>query len=735
MNAARTALLFGTAAGTTLAAMLSAGTPAHAQATCVNGDNYSACIVPEGTTVGDVSTFFEGSTVNIQGTVSNDVATDDGNSSVTNSGIVGGAVSTQGENSGVSNSGIVGGNITAFGENSGVSNSGGVGGLIFTLRANSPITNSGDVTGNLLSRGGNSSIVNSGNVGTFVGTEGANSGVFNSGDVRGLILTLRANSPVTNSGIVGGTVSTRGENSHVSNSGIVGGAVSTQGENSGVSNSGGVGGLIITESANSPITNSGDVTGNLLSRGDSSPIVNSGNVGTFVGTEGANSGVFNSGSVAQYLRAEGDNSSIVNAGSVGNGENSGFRLLDGIHLFGADASLTLLPGSVIQGVIVFDGTGTRTLNVGNGLSINNTLGFTGTPVEVVANGAVFAAGDDGAGPGTRVAVVDPTNLSTQDEQLADLTGGIASARENRLAGVRNGSGGAVTANGAFDSAAKSDPGHPFWIEGFGSYREQDADQPAVATDQWIGGVVIGADDLLQDNLRLGFLGGAAWGGVDADFDSQETDSRSFFVGTYASLLQAGLIFDLALTGGYSEFDQDRSVANNTAAGGLETATADFSGWFVSPELAVTKPTVLLGHRLEGSLALRYAGLFLDGYTESGTTAPLTVDDRDVHVGVARLQIAAPSETVYANGSAFRYRLKAGLEARTNFGGETIDGALLGQNISFNPGGENNSLGGFAGLSAEFDTGSGFVFTAGGEGLLETTGSYQLSGRAGVGLRF
>ncbi|MEP3279242.1 MAG: autotransporter outer membrane beta-barrel domain-containing protein, partial [Stappiaceae bacterium] len=168
---------------------------------------------------------------------------------------------------------------------------------------------------------------------------------------------------------------------------------------------------------------------------------------------------------------------------------------------------------------------------------------------------------------------------------------------------------------------------------------------------------------------------------------------------------------------------------------LETATADFSGWFVSPELTITKPTVLLGRRLETSLALRYAGLFLDGYTEGGTTAPLTVDDRDVHIGVARLQLAAPYENIFADGSAFRYRLKAGIEARTNFGGETIAGALLGQNISFNPGGDDNTLGGYVGLSGEYDTGGGLVLTAGTEGLVETTGSYQFSGRAGVKFRF
>jgi len=45
--------------------------------------------------------------------------------------------------------------------------------------------------------------------------------------------------------------------------------------------------------------------------------------------------------------------------------------------------------------------------------------------------------------------------------------------------------------------------------------------------------------------------------------------------------------------------------------------------------------------IEASASLRYAGLFLDGFTETGSPANLTVDDREVHLAVARAVLSAP----------------------------------------------------------------------------------------------
>ncbi|RBW54996.1 autotransporter outer membrane beta-barrel domain-containing protein [Ruegeria sp. A3M17] len=171
------------------------------------------------------------------------------------------------------------------------------------------------------------------------------------------------------------------------------------------------------------------------------------------------------------------------------------------------------------------------------------------------------------------------------------------------------------------------------------------------------------------------------------------------------------------------------------SGGVETISADFDGWFVNPAVTITKPTQIAGHAIEGSFGVQYAGLFLDSYTETGTASPQTIDSRTVHMGIARLKLAAPKQKITGDGSILTYRLQAGLDARTNFGGDSIDGVLLGQNISFNTGGDNNTLGGFLNVSGEYQTQNGLTISAGTEAIFETSGSYQLSGRVGVEFRF
>jgi hypothetical protein len=193
--------------------------------------------------------------------------------------------------------------------------------------------------------------------------------------------------------------------------------------------------------------------------------------------------------------------------------------------------------------------------------------------------------------------------------------------------------------------------------------------------------------------------------------------------------------DMAVTLGYADYDRERMVANNLVAGGLQTASADYDGWFVSPELTLTRPFWPAGFRLEKSVTLRYAGLFLDGFTETGAAAPLTVKDRDIHVGQARAQIAMPLTHSNDDGGQSRLLLKGGIEARTQFGDRDVSGTLLAQSIVFNPGGEERVIGGFAGLSAEHITANGMVFHATIEGLIEDDDSTQVSGKAGVKFRF
>ena len=62
---------------------------------------------------------------------------------------------------------------------------------------------------------------------------------------------------------------------------------------------------------------------------------------------------------------------------------------------------------------------------------------------------------------------------------------------------------------------------------------------------------------------------------------------------------------------------------------METATASYDGWYISPEATYglhygLGSLVGASYTLTPSLNLRYLYASFGGYTESGTTAPLTV---------------------------------------------------------------------------------------------------------------
>ncbi len=97
-----------------------------------------------------------------------------------------------------------------------------------------------------------------------------------------------------------------------------------------------------------------------------------------------------------------------------------------------------------------------------------------------------------------------------------------------------------------------------------------------------------------------------------------------------------------------------------------------------------------------------AGLFLDGFAESGAADSLVIQARDIHLGVARAALSVPMEHP-GSGWVARFILTGGVEAWTQLGGNDLAGALLGQDIVFGPGGLDSVAGLFAGGKAEVVT--------------------------------
>lgn len=81
-------------------------------------------------------------------------------------------------------------------------------------------------------------------------------------------------------------------------------------------------------------------------------------------------------------------------------------------------------------------------------------------------------------------------------------------------------------------------------------------------------------------------------------------------------------------------------------------------------------------------------------------------------------------------------MKVGIEGRTNVGDDAFGAVLLGQQISFVPGGTDSVVSFFGGTSISFTLPNDRVqFYAGADGGLENDGSSYVAGRAGAKIRF
>ena len=518
-------------------------------------------------------------------------------------------------------------------------------------------------------------------------------------------------------------------------------------------------------SNNSPIaiTNSGDIVAGL----NGAPDPDSGGDGIYAHTNGTGSGILitTSGDITSgagfsgiYAIAKDADSPITirNRGKVMGGvtgilasseagisvTNSGtIAAANGTAIrFDGDSSdtLTLLPGSNIQGTIDLGG-GDDTLIVGNGLSIAST--FTGGPEVIHAQGAPLAVS------GNLVAVADPTVFALEDEVAADLTGAITNAIHDRLqdrGGLSIGPSIAATVPPATPmrlgmrtgavAAAPNDAGNRGWGTLFGSVRNQEGDAPSVGAEYRLGGVIAGLDGGLPGGLGA-FLG-ASTGEVAIDFGSQAVDIDSVFGGLYARYHSGRWILDFALTAGATEHDSERRIANNLAPGGIETAKATFNGAFVAPEIAVGTTLRAGDVEIVPSVRARYAGLFLDGYRETGSVGAIAVGDRDVQLLVSRAQVAFAKSTIAEGGGLLVSDLRLGIEGRTNLGDDEIGATLLGQQVTIEPGGSGEAGAIFAGFGIGYDfPGSAVSLGAGGEAKVETDGAVQGAGHMGLKIRF
>jgi len=595
------------------------------------------------------------------------------------------------------------------------------------------LTNSGSVTANVDKNGGNGGIADT------VIINGAGS-VANSGSI-----VASANNNNGNTGGIADTVLIGGAGS-VANSGSI--IASANVNNTGT---GGIADAVVIGGAGS-VVNSGTISAsaNVTGPGGGSglaeavfitgngTVVNS---GTLIATAGGPSGL----AEAVFISGSG---SITNSGALIASANG---IAEAIFFGAGNSTLTLLPGSFIIGSINFAGTNnTVSMNVGNqNLTFNTLAGVT------VTGTVPFVA------VGNRIASVDTTSFAVADKTLMAFTEavwGLLGSRGNAAAvGAESGPlGFAADAPSYVEDAfsqvmgyakAPSDAllfksptvttadGTTVWAKGFYGQRTQQADGPNLRNVTQFYGGAIGLDRLVSPDLRLGgFAGGGSTStAIDLNFGTARSDIG--FGGVYGRKDIGTIFVDFGLLAGATSNRTTRNINNNLLATGLETATASFGGWFISPEVAAGKRYVLDSMwSLTPAVRFRYLASGFDSYTETGSTSNLSVASRTLQNIEERGDLTLTRTETFANADRLSTSIYAGLLGQQRVGDAGVNTILLGQALAFATPGKSSIGGAYAGGGVEWRTRNVTIFGSA-EYTAMTDSSNTVTGRAGIRVGF
>ncbi|HEY1542317.1 MAG TPA: autotransporter domain-containing protein [Xanthobacteraceae bacterium] len=692
-----------------------------------------------------------------------------GNATATNAGIntsigvqtetFGGGTATSintGTNAGgISASTLAGGNAVATntGNNTGgitAQTSGGFGNVTITNSGTSPGTTTG-----LTAAGGNVTVVNTGSTGLiFVETlGGGNITITNAGTNIGGI--------DANAGVTGGNVTVTNTGTSTvfisAEAGAGGNAIATNSGSSQELGAGAFGGgsaTVINTGTNSLGLGAGvdgSGTAKVINTGS-----NAGGIGASA-TSGGTAIVVNSGFTAgtvQLSATGGGTSTLSNSGTISNFGHVA------IAFTGGPDTLNLSAGSNITGAINLVGAH-DTINF---LSGNHNLTFN------TLAGATLGGADPSVIVGNRAIAIDPTLFAMADKVLMDFTrgvsgmldgiggGGAASGPQasafapiGGLAGTVDGIFASFGSNPALgyanDAAAVfkapslvTQDGRAVWARGFGGARNQDAGDglPFGAHTTFFGGAV-GFDTVARNDLRFGVFVGGGESRLSLDGNNGSTNTDTAFGGLYGrwsfvSLGHASFL-DFALHGGGSNNSTARTINNNAIAGGLEIATASYSSAYISPELKYGLNIPLWAqYTLTPSLRVRYVAGFFGGYTESGTTAPLTVANRTTQDIEERGELTLTRATPLGPDLLLT-SVHFGAIGIERVGDDTVNTVVLGGSLPFVTPGKNDVAGVVGGAGFEWRTREGVSFFGAGEAIGFSDQSTVWSAKGGVRVAF
>jgi outer membrane autotransporter protein len=157
--------------------------------------------------------------------------------------------------------------------------------------------------------------------------------------------------------------------------------------------------------------------------------------------------------------------------------------------------------------------------------------------------------------------------------------------------------------------------------GVGEFTHVDSTGNVSGFDLQTGGVTLGVDYRVCSNFAIGLIAGYAHTNADlANNGNLDVNSGTF--GIYATAFSGGFYLDSALTGGISEYDSHRTALLGTASGSTD---GGYLNVLINGGYDWRKGGLSIGP----TASFQYTYVSFDGFTESGSLAPLKFNDQHV----------------------------------------------------------------------------------------------------------
>ena len=180
-----------------------------------------------------------------------------------------------------------------------------------------------------------------------------------------------------------------------------------------------------------------------------------------------------------------------------------------------------------------------------------------------------------------------------------------------------------------------------WARGLKSSAEQDMRDGIDGYDADAVGVLIGADAQITPELTAGAYFGQTKTDVKSDIGNK-VDADNNIVGLYTTWNRDGVFVDTNLSYGVGDNESKRFIAGTTAEGSYDSKMLGLS-------ITAGNTYDVEGLQVEPRVSARYSKLEIDGYTETGSLAALSVGDQRLEVGELGAGLRVSGQVAFAGG--------------------------------------------------------------------------------------